>query len=166
MPKTYTPMTPIAASTVEIVAIVVAAAMAGNEFAVAVFFHPRISRLDDAVHVRAAGTLASSLGAVMPFWYALSLLLSLAVAFLAHPTWDTPRWLALGSATLFAAASIFSVVSLVPINNLVAHFEPDSLPFNWRELRHRWDRLHGIRVVVLFVAAILLVASCVLQRVA
>jgi hypothetical protein len=48
--------------------------MAGNEFAVAVFFHPRISRLDDAVHVRAAGTLASSLGAVMPFWYALSLL--------------------------------------------------------------------------------------------
>jgi len=159
-------MTPIADSTVEIVAIVVAAAMAGNEFAVAVFFHPRISRLDDAVHARAAGTLASSLRAVMPFWYGLSLLLSLAVAFLAQATWDTPRWLALGSATLFASASVFSVVSLVPINNLVARFEPDSLPPNWRELRHRWDRLHGIRVIVLFVAAILLVTSCVLQRVA
>jgi hypothetical protein len=157
-------MVPIAAtSTVEIVAIVVAVAMAGNEFAVAVFFHPRISRLEDAVHVRAAGTLARSLGAVMPFWYALSLLLSLAVAFLAQPTWDTPRWLALGSAALFAAVSVFSVVSLVPINNLVAHLDPDSLPPNWRELRHRWDRLHGIRVGILFIAAILLVASCVLQ---
>jgi hypothetical protein len=159
-------MTSIAASAVEIVAIVVAAAMAGNEFAVAVFFHPRISRLVDAVHVRAAGTLASSLGAVMPFWYALSLLLSLAVAFLAHSTWDTPRWLALGSAALFAAASIFSVVSLVPINNLIARLDPDSLPPNWRELRHRWDRLHAIRVGILFIATILLVASCVLQRVA
>jgi hypothetical protein len=159
-------MTSIAASTVEIVAIVVAAAMAGNEFAVGAFFHPRISRLDDAVHVRAAGTLASSLGAVMPFWYALSLLLSLAVAFLAHSTWDTPRWLALGSAALFAAASIFSAVSLVPINNLIARLDPDSLPPNWRELRYRWDRLHAIRVGILFIATILLVASCVLQRVA
>lgn len=91
---------------------------------------------------------------------------SLAVAFLAHPTWDTPRWLALGAAALFAAVSVFSVVSLVPINNLVAHLDPDSLPPNWRELRHRWDRLHGIRVGILFIAAILLVASCVLQRVA
>ena len=159
-------MTATAVSAVEIAAIVVAAVMAGNEFAVAVFFHPRISRLDDAVHVRAVWTLASSLGAVMPFWYALTLLSSLAVAFLAHPTWSTPRWLALGSAALFAAASIFSVVSLVPINNLVARFDPDSLPPNWRELRHRWDRLHGIRVGLLFIAVILLVASCVFPKVA
>ena len=158
-------MMPSAGSTIEIVAIVIAVAMAGSEFAVAAFFHPRISRLDDAVHVKAAATLASKLGAVMPFWYALSLLLSLAVAFLALSAWDTPRWLALGAAALFVAASIFSVVSLVPINNLVARFEPNSLPPNWRELRHRWDRLHGIRVGILFVAAILLVASCVFQRV-
>ena len=157
-----TPMMPIAASTVEIVAILVAAAMAGSECAVAVFFHPRISRLEDAVHVKAAASLASSLGAVMPFWYACSLLMSLAVAFLAHPTWDTTRWLAVGSAALFAATSIFSVVSLVPINNRVAHFDPDALPPDWRELRHRWDRLHGIRVGIVFIAAILLVASCVL----
>jgi uncharacterized membrane protein len=159
-------MTANAIAAVEIIAILVAAAMAGNEFAVAVFFHPRISRLDDAAHVKAARTLASSLGAVMPFWYALALLLSLAVAFLAHPLWSTSCWLALGSAALFAAASIFSVVSLVPINNLVARFEPDSLPPNWRELRQRWDRLHGIRVGILFIAVILLVASCVLPKVA
>jgi len=159
-------MTPIASSAIEVVAIVVATAMAGNEFAVAAFFHPRVSRLDDAAHVKAARTLAISLGAVMPFWYAVTLLLSLAVAFLALPSWGMPRWLALGSTALFAGASIFSVIALVPINNLVARFDPDSLPPNWRELRHRWDRLHGIRVRILFIAVILLVASCVLQKVA
>jgi len=69
-------------------AVVVAGTMTGNEIAVAVFFHPRISRLEDAVHVRAAQTLASALGAAMPFWYALTLLLTLAATFLAHTSWS------------------------------------------------------------------------------
>ena len=40
----------------ELAAIVVAGTMVGNELAVAIFFHPRISALDDATHVRAAQT--------------------------------------------------------------------------------------------------------------
>ena len=74
-------MTNTAIQALEIAAIVVAGTMTGNEIAVAVFFHPRISRLDDAVHVRAAQTLARGLGAAMPFWYALTFLLSLGVIF-------------------------------------------------------------------------------------
>ena len=67
----------------ELAAIVVAGTMVGNELAVAVFFHPRISALDDATHVRAAQALAAALGRAMPFWYALTLLLSGVVAFFA-----------------------------------------------------------------------------------
>ena len=48
-------------------AIVVAGTMTGSELAVAVFFHPRISRLEDVVHIRAAQTLAKVLGMVMSF---------------------------------------------------------------------------------------------------
>ena len=55
-------MTPATIHLLEIAAIVVAGTMTGNEIAVAVFFHPRISRLEDAVHARAAQTLASALG--------------------------------------------------------------------------------------------------------
>ena len=73
----FTVMNPDIIHALEIAAIVVAGTMTGNEIAVAVFFHPRTSRLEDAVHVRAARTLASALGAVMPFWYALTFLLSL-----------------------------------------------------------------------------------------
>jgi hypothetical protein len=99
------------------------------------------------VHVRAAQTLASALGAVMPFWYAITFLLSLAVTFLAHATWSTSWWLALGSAALFAAMIVYTVLLPVPINNQVVRWQPDSLPANWRELRRRWDMLHAIRVV-------------------
>jgi len=155
-------MTPTAIHTLETIAIVVAGTMTGNELAVAVFVHPRLSRLDDAVHVRAVQALAIALGAAMPFWYALTCLLSLATTFLAQPTWDTPRWLALGATALFAAMSIYSVLLPVPINNQVARFQPDSLPPNWRELRRRWDTLHVIRVVFLVVALLLLVTSCVI----
>jgi len=149
--------------TLEIAAIVVAGTMTGNEIAVALFFHPRISRLEDAVHVRAAQTLASALGAAMPFWYALTFLLSLAATFAAHAMWSTSWWMALGSAALFAAMIVYSVLLPVPINNQVARWQPDSLPANWRELRRRWDTLHAIRVVFLVVALILLVTSSVIR---
>jgi hypothetical protein len=65
-------MTPATIQALKIVTIVVASTMVGNETAMAVFFHPRISRLEDAAHVRAAQTLASALGTVMPFCYALT----------------------------------------------------------------------------------------------
>jgi len=155
-------MTPTAIHVLETISIVVAGTMTGNELAVAVFVHPRLSRLDDAVHVRAVQALAIALGAAMPLWYALTCLLSLATTFLALPAWDTPRWLALGATILFAAMSIYSVLLPVPINNQVARFQPDSLPPNWRELRRRWDTLHAIRVGFLVVALVLLVASCVI----
>ena len=158
-------MTPATIHLLEIGAIVVAGTMTGNEIAVAVFFHPRISRLEDAVHARAAQTLASALGAVMPFWYGLAFLLSLAMTFVAYTGWHTPRWLALGSAALLGCMIVYTVLFLVPINNQVARWQPDSLPANWRELRRRWDTLHAIRVGFLLVALVLLVASCVIRPV-
>jgi len=145
----------------EVTAIIVAGTMTGNEIAVAVFFHPQINRLPDAVHAPVARSLARALGAAMPFWYALTFLLTVAVAFVARSSWTTPRWLGLSSATLIACMIIYSVLLAVPINNQVARWQPDSLPKNWRELRARWDFLHQVRVVVLIAALILLVWSCV-----
>ena len=158
-------MSPTTIHTLKIVAIVVAGTMTGNEIAVAVFFHPRISRLEDSVHAQAAQTLASALGAVMPFWYALTFFLALGVTFIAQTAWSTPRWLAFGAALLFAAMIVYTVLQPVPINNQIARWRPDSVPSNWRELRRRRDLLHAIRVGFLVVALILFVASCVIQPV-
>ena len=144
----------------ELAAIVVAGTMVGNELAVAVFFHPRISALDDATHVRAVQALAAALGRAMPFWYALTLLLSGAVSFIARPAGTPGHGLALAAAGLFAAMIVYTVLLPVPINNQVAQWQPESLPADWRELRRRWDTLHAVRVGVLLVALVLLVAAC------
>jgi hypothetical protein len=80
-------MAPPLTLALEVAAIVVAGTMVGNELAVAMFFHPRISRLDDTTHVRAAQTLAQALGRVMPFWYALNLVLTFGVVFVARTAW-------------------------------------------------------------------------------
>ena len=90
----------------KVAAIVVAGTLTGSELAVAVFFHPRISRLEDTVHIQAAQTLAKVLGIVMSFWYPLTFLLALAVTFVAHTTRGTPWWLALASTVLFALISV------------------------------------------------------------
>jgi hypothetical protein len=90
-------MNPDIIHALEVAAIVVAGTLTGSELAVAVFFHPRISRLEDPVHVRAVQALAKVFGTVMPFWYALTFLLALAVTFNAHTTRSTPWWLALAS---------------------------------------------------------------------
>ena len=124
-------MSPTTIHALEIAAVVVAGTMTGNEIAVAVFFHPRISRLEDAVHVRAAQTLASALGTAMPFWYALTFLLSLAATFVAQAMWSTPWWLALASTALFAIMIVYTVLLPVPINNQIARWKADCLPANW-----------------------------------
>ena len=110
-------MNPDIIHALEVAAIVVAGTLTGSELAVAVFFHPRISRLEDAVHIQAAQTLAKVLSMVMSFWYPLTLLLALAVTFVAHATRGTPWWLALASTALFALISVYSVLLPVPINN-------------------------------------------------
>jgi Anthrone oxygenase len=154
-------MNPDIIHALETVAIVVAGTLTGSELAVAVFFHPRISRLDDAVHIRTAQTLAKVLGMVMPFWYALTFLLALALTFVAHPARSMQWWLALAATVLYALISVYSVLLPVPINNQVARWQPDSVPANWRDMRRRWDLLHALRVVFLVITLILLVASCV-----
>ena len=154
-------MNPDIIHALEIATIVVAGTLTGSEFAVAAFFHPRISRLEDAVHIQAAQALAEVLGKVMSFWYPLTFLLALAVTFVVHMTRGTPWWLALASTVLFALISVYSLLLPVPINNQVARWQPDTVPANWRDLRRRWDLLHAIRVAFLVIALILLVASCV-----
>jgi len=145
---------------IELVAIVIAATMVGNELAVAIFVHPKLSALDDATHLQTVQPLAAVLGVVMPFWYALTLLGSLAIAFFARPVGTPGHGLALIAAGLFAIIIVYTVLLPAPINSQIARWRPESPPANWRELRCRWDRLHAFRVVMLVVALVLLIAAC------
>src|ERR1700761_3890464 len=108
-------MNPDIIHALEIAAIVVTGTLTGSELAVAVFFHPSISRLEDAVHIRAVQPLAKVLGTVMSVWYPLTFLLALAVTLVAHTARSTPWWLALASTALLALISVYSLLLPVPI---------------------------------------------------
>src|SRR5438046_9631752 len=103
-----------------VIAIIVAGLMVGSELSIAAFVHPTLCRLPDAVHLPAASALARVLGRFMPFWYVLVFLLSLAEVLTQwHQSGRLPGWIG-ASAILWVLAIVFTVTTLVPINNRIA----------------------------------------------
>jgi hypothetical protein len=139
---------------VEILAVAIAGPMVGVEIAVAAFANPIFARLPDDAFRMARSSSSRLLGRVMPFWYAATLALLIAVAVV------TRNWLAIVAAGVMAAVLLMTVTVLVPINNRIAAAAPEEgAP---RELAARWDRLHWLRVgllVVLFVLLAIAVAT-------
>src|ERR1700738_4268670 len=92
-----------------VVAIIVAGLMVGSELAIAAFVHPTLDKLSDDVHLPAASALARVLGTVMPFWYVLVFLLTLAEGVVQwHQSGRIPIWIA-ASAVLWVLAILYSV---------------------------------------------------------
>jgi uncharacterized membrane protein len=142
-----------------VIAIIVAGLMVGTELAIAAFVHPTLDKLPDNVHLPAASALARVLGTVMPFWYPLVLVLTLAEAIIEwHQSGHLPIWFAT-SAILWMLASVYSLTSLVPINNRIKSWENSAPPADWKTYRHRWDLLHRWRVVLLTIAFAFLIVG-------
>ena len=142
-----------------VIAIMVAGLMVGSELAIAAFVHPTLDRLPDDVHLPAASALARVLGTVMPVWYILVFLLTLAeVVIQWHQSGRLPIWIAT-SAVLWMLASLYSVTALVPINNHIKSWENSAPPPDWKTYRRRWDLLHRWRVVLLTIAFAFLIVG-------
>jgi Ca2+/H+ antiporter len=149
----------IMASLYDIATATVAATMVGNEFAVAVFVHPQLRKLNDNAHAQIAQPLASILGKTMPLWYGLALALILGAAYEHRPISNGPGALIALAAILLAITIVFTVTTLVPINNRIAKMNPQQPYPTWLQDRCRWDKLHRIRVELLIVAVLVLLAG-------
>jgi uncharacterized membrane protein len=142
-----------------VVAVIVAGLMVGNELAIAGFVHPTLDRLPEDVHLPAAIALARVLGRFMPFWYILVILLTVAEAVIQwHESGRLPGWLAT-SAILWVLASVYSLTTLVPINNRIASWTKGIPPDDWKIFRNRWDWHHRWRVVLLMIAFAFLIVG-------
>ena len=137
----------------------VAAMMAGNEFAVAAFVHPQIRKLNDNAHAQIAARLASALGKAMPLWYGLAFVLIVGAAYEHRPISSGPGLLIAVAGLLWAITILFTVTTLVPINNRIARMNPQQPYPTWLQDRCRWDKLHRVRVELLIVAVLLLLAG-------
>ena len=144
-----------------VVAIIVAGLMVGSELSIAAFVHPTLDRLPDDVHLPAASALARVLGTVMPFWYILVFLLTLAEVYIQwRQAGRLPIWI-VTSAILWALAIVYSITALVPVNNRVASWEKVAPPADWKTFRSRWDLLHRWRVMLLTMAFAFLIVGAV-----
>lgn len=135
--------------------ILCAGLMIGAELAVSLFINPVIWQLDDHAQAKALSLFARSFGKVMPFWYAVCLLLMILEAYLRrHET--GPHFL-LAAVVIWVAIIIYTVSTLVPINNRIAGLAIVALPVGWRQEHKKWDTLHRRRILFLITAMVCLV---------
>ena len=141
----------------EVFTTVIVGVMVGVEFSVAFVMNRIFDALpgDGGQLARAHG--GRMLGAVMPFWYIGSLILS--------AIWAIAGWHHHGTGLVVAAGAllilsvIMSLLLLVPINNRNKTWTPENRPADWKEQMNRWERFHYVRVAVIIAAFALLVAA-------
>lgn len=133
----------------DLLTILCAGLMTGNELAVSLFIHPVIQQLENRAQVKALSLFAGLLGKVMPFWYFTSLVLLGLEAYLRRHEPALPFLLT--AVILCAAIIVFSVSVLVPINNRIARLQT-SAPNGWQQEHKKWEMLHRLRILLLVVA--------------
>lgn len=144
-------------STLEVVTTVVVGLMVGVEFSVAFIMNRILDALPEDSGQLGHAHGGRMLGALMPFWYIGSLVLS---TIWAIAGWHRPgAGLVVTAGALLILSVIMSLLLLVPINNRNKTWTPENRPADWKEQLHRWNRYHYIRVAVIVAAFTLLVAA-------
>ncbi|MGW6202857.1 anthrone oxygenase family protein [Streptomyces sp. NPDC055089] len=144
-------------STLEVVTTVVVGLMVGVEFSVAFILSRILDALPEDSRQLGHAHGGRMLGALMPFWYIGSLVLSV--------IWAVAGWhhdgvgLVVTAAGLLIVSVVMSILLLVPINNLNKTWTPENRPADWKEQLHRWNRYHYLRVAVIVAAFTLLVVA-------
>lgn len=141
----------------EVFTTVVVGLMVGVEFSVAFVINPILNALPENSGQLGRAHGSRMLGAVMPFWYIGSLVLS---AVWAVAGWHHPgAGLVVIAGALLILSVIMSLLLLVPINNQGKTWTPENRPEDWKEQMNRWDRFHYIRVAVIIAAFTLLTTA-------
>ncbi|MEU3916427.1 DUF1772 domain-containing protein [Streptomyces sp. NPDC029721] len=144
-------------SAVEVVTTVVVGVMVGVEFSVVFVLNRILNALPEDSGQLGHAHGGRILGALMPFWYVGSLVLS--------AIWAIAGWhqhgagLVVTAAGLLLVSVVMSVLLLVPINNRNKTWTPGNRPADWKEQLRRWERYHYFRVAVIIAAFALLVAA-------
>ena len=141
----------------QVVATVVVGVMVGVEFSVAFIMNRILDALPEDSGQLGHAHGGRMLGALMPFWYMGSLVLS--------ALWAVAGWhhhgagLVVTAAGLLIVSVVMSVLLLVPINNRNKTWTAENRPADWKQQLHRWLRWHYVRVAVIVAAFALLVAA-------
>jgi uncharacterized membrane protein len=128
----------------DVITTISAALLIGNEIAVWIFINPVLWKLEENAQAQAITLFAVRLGAAMPFWYALTLLL-LITETVVH-TRGIGYLLLIASCSIWIAVVVLTLLFLVPINNRLASLRAGSLPVQARQEHHKWNKFHQWRI--------------------
>ena len=131
----------------QLVNLVLAGVLTGNELGTWAVVHPAIQRLPFAHEVRAEQEVTRRYGAFMPWLMMLTLLSGLAALATLDGGSDAFA-LTLAGTLCYGAMLATTLAANVPINARTLRFRETGSPEEWRGLRCRWDRLHTGRVVL------------------
>ncbi len=138
----------------DVLTILCTGSMIGNELAVSLFVNPVVWQLEDRSQAKALSLFAGTLGKVMPFWYVLCLVLMIVESYLRRH--QPALTLLLAAVAIWIAVIVYTLTTLVPINNRIARLSGD-LPEGWRQEHKRWDTYHRWRILALMMAMVCLV---------
>ncbi|WP_035858735.1 DUF1772 domain-containing protein [Cryptosporangium arvum] len=145
----------------QIVGLVLAGLLAGEEFIVRYGVQPALRSLDDRSHIGARVALVRSLRIVVPALMLPTVLCAVAVLVAggAGPG-ASLRWAGTGALVAFV---LISFLGTVPINMKVVDWRADAPPPDWRATVLRWERLDGARSAAAIVAFVCFVAALAVQ---
>jgi hypothetical protein len=124
---------------VEVLSVVLAGLLAGEELIVRWGVQPALRSLGDHAHVEARVALVRSLRIAVPILMLPTVVAAVAVL-VVDPS--TVRW---AGAILLLAFLLFSFLGTVPINMKVIDWRPEAPPADWRATVRRWERIDVFR---------------------
>ncbi len=141
------------------VAVLLAGVLAGSELTSWGIVHPTLWKLAHREQVRAEKLMYRRFASVDPFLMTATVVACLLAADGLDGRSST---LALLGGLCFAGMLAITLIGNMPINVRVLRWDEEhGDPEDWRRLRRRWDRLHGVRIV-LDSAGFVLIALAVL----
>lgn len=145
----------------DIFTIVFTGLLTGNELTVSLFINPVMRKLDAAAQTRAQSLFADLLGRVMPFWYALCLVLFVIEMFVHRD--QVVFSLLLAATILWVFIIVMSIFALVPIAKRIAALREDAPLERWLPESTRWEHLHRVRIALVLVSWTLVIYSLLIS---
>lgn len=145
----------------EVIGLVLAGLLAGEEFIVRWGVQPALAALDDNTTILARVVLVRRLRIVVPAIMIPTVLVAIAVLILGG-TGDGAIWRLAGVIALVAFV-LFSFLGTVPINIKVIDWDADNPPDDWKAVIGRWEVIDVFRSSAAVVAFICFVVALAVQ---
>jgi uncharacterized membrane protein len=150
-----------AQAVVEILALLFAGLLAGEELTITIGVRQALTTLDDAHHLALRQALIYRLRVIVPSIFLLALGFAGAAATLATSTAGLgARWTGV---TLLVAWLLVTLIGTIPINSAALTWEPSAPPSDWGVIVDRWERLNTVRTLLAITAFVALLVGVALQ---